>query len=1020
MDPSAPVPLLAGLALDAVEWLPSGSDAGLVRVRGRWTDLNRREPDLPALGVRRGAEQRRFESLPDARFGRDPAVWRATYLVPAALMEPFPDALWLGWGSGARVALPAPSRGLEPPPAPIAEPVPEPGGEVIDRAVLAEHRARRAEAAERASAQRAAEALKAVEVLELRSAELERRLEALQSPPAEVAPLPVAEPEPPAAPAVAEAPAAPAVAEPAVAEPPAAPAVSPQAHARALASVKELRGQLGEQQRRARRAELLHAAGEVALASLGDERARADAIAKRLEAAEQALERAASEAAAAREHARLAEADAAAAREQAAEQVRLAGERAAADAAAVRARADEALAEARTERDSERAAAAEALAARDSEREAHAEVRGRLQVRDRELTAIAAELAGVRAELEDVRADAADRAAGLDRRLAALDAALAGEREAHASTAAELEAVRAALSEAQAGNRAEAIARGALDEELDRERLARSALADALGDARQEAAEVEALRAELAAARERTGLAEQRAGDAERSLAAELRSIHEQELALRAELTGLRDRHAVDEATLHAQRDERGIAEAELTRVQGELEAALARVAELEHELSSGGLQTRIAELERAADTDLERRAREQAAAAAAVAPPADREAIAGQFDAAAAALRARVTPPPDPEPEAALDDGPPGRTRAVSASADPQSAPVAADPEPAEPEPVAAEPVPAEPVSAEEEHVPAEPVAADPEPVADAPPPVAAPRPRTHIVTESRHPPRADVVGRSRRDYPWLRGALVKLAHDDPRAATRLLLGLVPAQHALLDAPVEYDLTIRDAGTYAVSVGAEGASARTVASPRPRAEAAFHVTADVVTLAELLAGVPRRMGRWFGPVRVKGRKRGAEVLRDTLAGAQLDLGAAARAGADLDPDLVFRSFAYAIQPAWTKGHRFVVAQEIADPSPQRWHLVVRDGAPIEVEKRLDGEPDAVVSMSRATFGCLIRGDAAPHGERPAVRGDRAAVGPPARLDRARPARRRLTRRGLSRSVRENRPRDPGAVRPGI
>ena len=43
MDPSAPVPVLEGLALDAVEWLPSGSDAGLVRVRGRWTDLNRRE-----------------------------------------------------------------------------------------------------------------------------------------------------------------------------------------------------------------------------------------------------------------------------------------------------------------------------------------------------------------------------------------------------------------------------------------------------------------------------------------------------------------------------------------------------------------------------------------------------------------------------------------------------------------------------------------------------------------------------------------------------------------------------------------------------------------------------------------------------------------------------------------------------------------------------------------------------------------------------------------------------------------
>ena len=108
--------MLEGLALDAVEWLPSGSDAGLVRVRGRWTDLNRREADLPALALRRRGELRRFESLPDARFGRDPAVWRATYLVPAMLMEPPPDELWLGWESGARAALPAPERGIEPPP----------------------------------------------------------------------------------------------------------------------------------------------------------------------------------------------------------------------------------------------------------------------------------------------------------------------------------------------------------------------------------------------------------------------------------------------------------------------------------------------------------------------------------------------------------------------------------------------------------------------------------------------------------------------------------------------------------------------------------------------------------------------------------------------------------------------------------------------------------------------------------------------------------------------------------------
>ena len=96
-------------------------------------------------------------------------------------------------------------------------------------------------------------------------------------------------------------------------------------------------------------------------------------------------------------------------------------------------------------------------------------------------------------------------------------------------------------------------------------------------------------------------------------------------------------------------------------------------------------------------------------------------------------------------------------------------------------------------------------------------------------------------------------------------------------------------------------------------------------------------------MGRWLGSVRVHGRRRGAEALRDALAGAELDLAAAARAGAELDPDLVFRAFAYAIHPAWTKGHAFTVAQEIADPRRSAGASRSRDGAPVAVERRGDG-----------------------------------------------------------------------------
>src|SRR4051812_33216639 len=178
---SPSIPALPGLAVETVEWLPSGAESGLVRVRGRWTDEGARQPDLPVLALRAAGAEHRFDSLPDARFSRDPASWRGTYLVPAALVASDPDALWLEWAGGTRAGLPALSRGVEPPPVPgAARPEPEvedSGGEVIDRAVLAERRARRAKAAEKQQARVAAEALKAVEVLELRSTELERRLE---------------------------------------------------------------------------------------------------------------------------------------------------------------------------------------------------------------------------------------------------------------------------------------------------------------------------------------------------------------------------------------------------------------------------------------------------------------------------------------------------------------------------------------------------------------------------------------------------------------------------------------------------------------------------------------------------------------------------------------------------------------------------------------------------------------------------------------------------------------------------
>ena len=161
------MPVPATPVVTRVEWLPSGSGTGIVRVggRGRLEDA-----DLPELLVTASGRSMRIESLPDG--GSEPGAWRAAFVIEEVLLAAAGVELALVFPGGASVELPPPP--VEALPLPSA---PEsPGGEVIERAVLAERRARRAEAAEQAQTRIAERALRAVEVLEGRAAEIDRRL----------------------------------------------------------------------------------------------------------------------------------------------------------------------------------------------------------------------------------------------------------------------------------------------------------------------------------------------------------------------------------------------------------------------------------------------------------------------------------------------------------------------------------------------------------------------------------------------------------------------------------------------------------------------------------------------------------------------------------------------------------------------------------------------------------------------------------------------------------------------------
>jgi hypothetical protein len=224
-----------------------------------------------------------------------------------------------------------------------------------------------------------------------------------------------------------------------------------------------------------------------------------------------------------------------------------------------------------------------------------------------------------------------------------------------------------------------------------------------------------------------------------------------------------------------------------------------------------------------------------------------------------------------------------------------------------------------------------------------------------------------------------WLRNALARYAVDDPKGAGELLAGLLPAQGPAIGGPIDYDLTIRETGTFAVMVWSRRARIQRLTGPRSRREAAFHLQADARTLAELLAG-GGRVRRFRGNARISGKRRRAKVL-NALPACDLSLADAVRAGARLDPGPVFRALRYAIDPAWTVGHSFTIAQRILDPEPETWYICVRDGKPLAVSDvaPLSGV-DATVTMSRDTYAAILRGEKVPPGERPNVRGDYGAV----------------------------------------
>ena len=118
------------------------------------------------------------------------------------------------------------------------------------------------------------------------------------------------------------------------------------------------------------------------------------------------------------------------------------------------------------------------------------------------------------------------------------------------------------------------------------------------------------------------------------------------------------------------------------------------------------------------------------------------------------------------------------------------------------------------------------------------------------------------------------------------------------------------------------------------------------------------------RSARWHARrLRLRGRRRKALALRKLSPDAgPRDL---AKLGLPVDPDLVFRSLEYAIEPEWTAGHSFSVAYELVGEGGGAWRVEVDDGT-VRVLRGTGESPDAIVRIRYSDWLRLLSGEISP------------------------------------------------------
>ncbi len=206
---------------------------------------------------------------------------------------------------------------------------------------------------------------------------------------------------------------------------------------------------------------------------------------------------------------------------------------------------------------------------------------------------------------------------------------------------------------------------------------------------------------------------------------------------------------------------------------------------------------------------------------------------------------------------------------------------------------------------------------------------------------------------------------AMRRMAEGDPELAARLIVHSLPVAAATLPAGLRWRLQIEGLGEWMVSVPGQGAPAVVEPSNGHGGEQ-FTLETDAGGLARLASGGSPLAMMLSRRLRLRGKRRKALALRhlDPDAGPRR----MAALGIPVDPDLLYRSLPYAIDPEWTRGHRFSVAFEVLGEGGGTWVVTVDDGE-VRVQPGSGngaGPADAIVRLSLGTWMQLLRGEVTP------------------------------------------------------